>query len=89
MGRPDYLDIVLVAHGQALEAFDTKHAPAASFEGVCVLRRHAVDCAACGNTLRKSRTDITDLVDGFVRVAQGRVVRFAELQQEGYIRIRP
>jgi intracellular sulfur oxidation DsrE/DsrF family protein len=32
---------------------------------------------------------LNDLIDGFARVDQGGVVRIVELQQQGYIYLRP
>ncbi len=44
---------------------------------------------ACGNTMRVQGVQIDGLIPGMIRVDQGGVVRIAELQQQGYLYIRP
>ena len=89
VGGPDKVEIVLVAHGPALKAFEKKEAQSGLYERVAELKKNGVIFDACGNTLRNNRTTLSDLIDGFARVDQGGVVRIAELQQQGYIYIRP
>lgn len=89
VGGPDKVDIVLVAHGPALKAFEKKEAQSGLLDRVAELKNKGVNFDACGNTLRNNRTTLSDLIDGFARVDQGGVVRIVELQQQGYIYLRP
>lgn len=89
VGGPDKVDIILVAHGPALKAFEKTSAPPTLLERVAGLKKTGVEFDACGNTLNNNKTEVTALADGFVRVDQGGVVRIAELQKQGYIYIRP
>ena len=89
VGGADKLDIVLVAHGPALKAFEKKEAQSGLSDRVAELKKNGVTFDACGNTLRNNRTTLGDLIDGFARVDQGGVVRIVELQQQGYIYLRP
>jgi intracellular sulfur oxidation DsrE/DsrF family protein len=89
VGGPDKVDIVLVAHGPALKAFEKKDAQSGLSDRVAELKKSGVSFDACGNTLRNNRTTLGDLIGGFERVDQGGVVRIVELQQQGYIYIRP
>ena len=41
------------------------------------------------NTMRVQGVQIDELIPGMIRVDQGGVVRIAELQQQGYLYIRP
>jgi hypothetical protein len=89
VGGPDKVEIILVAHGPAVKAFEKKEAPPPVLERIAGLKRNGVDFNACGNTLRNNKAEIGDLADGFVRVDQGGVVRIVELQQQGYVYLRP
>ncbi len=88
-GGPDKVDIILVAHGPALAAFEKSKAAPTLLDRIAGLKKTGVEFDACGNTLNSSKLPVTALADGFVRVDQGGVVRIAELQKQGYIYIRP
>ncbi len=89
VGGPDNVEIILVAHGPAVKAFEKKEAVPTVLSRIRTLNKSGVEFDACGNTLNKNNAQLTDLADGFVRVDQGGVVRIAELQSKGYLYIRP
>lgn len=89
VGGPDNVEIILVAHGPALKAFESASADQKLVEQFQALRNKGIEFDACGNTLRSLKLTLKDLPEGFVRVDQGGVVRIAELQHQGYIYIRP
>lgn len=89
VGGPQNVEIILVAHGPAVKAFEKTVAVPTVLDRIAGLKKGGVEFAACGNTLRNNKTEVTDLADGFVRVDQGGVVRIAELQKQGYLYIRP
>lgn len=89
VGGPGNVEIVLVAHGPALKAFEKKKAEPKLLERITGLRNSGIELDACGNTLKAEQLTLDDLPEGFVRIDQGGVVRIAELQHQGYIYIRP
>ncbi|HTH94280.1 MAG TPA: DsrE family protein [Rhodocyclaceae bacterium] len=89
VGGPENVEIILVAHGPALKAFEKKNADPSLLERYGSLQKKGVEFDACGNTLKKESLGIADLPEGFVKLDEGGVVRLAELQHEGYIYIRP
>lgn len=89
MGGPDYVEIVLVVHGPALKEFHTVAADPAFKQTVANLKAEGIALNACANTMKAQKVDLKGLVPGFESVAQGGVVRIAQLQQAGYIYLRP
>lgn len=89
MGGPDQVDIILVVHGPGLKEFNDLQAEEKVKEQVAALKEDGVKFEACGNTMNVLGVDLFDLVPGFARVDQGGVVRIAQLQQQGYLYIRP
>lgn len=89
MGGPEKVEIVLVVHGPGLKAFQELQAEPRVKEGVAALREDGVEFEACGNTLKALGVELFDLLPGFEKVDQGGVVRIAQLQEKGYIYIRP
>lgn len=89
VGGPEKVEIILVAHGPAVKAFEKKESTPTALDKIAGLNKKGVEFDACGNTLNKNNAQLSDLADGFVRVDQGGVVRIAELQSKGYIYIRP
>ena len=89
VGGPENVEIVLVAHGTAVKAFEKTSADPKLLERFGVLKTQGIEFDACGNTLNKDKLTLKDLPEGFVRVDQGGVVRLAELQHAGYLYIRP
>jgi len=89
MGGPDYVEIILVVHGPALKAFHAAAADPAFKKTIATLKSEGIALNACANTMKAQKVDVKGLVDGFERVAQGGVVRIAQLQSKGYIYLRP
>ena len=83
------VEIVLVANGPAVDAFHELQASDRVSDLVKFLRAQGVQFNACGNTMRSYGYELFDLLAGFVRLEQGGVARIAQLQQEGYVYIRP
>ncbi len=89
MGGPQNVEIVLVAHGPAADAFQDVSATDEVRNAVSALRKDGVEFDMCANTLKAKHLELKDLVPGFVKAENGGVVRIAQLQQQGYIYIRP
>ena len=89
VGGPDHVTIALVIHGQALRAFHAASANPDITRRVGQFSKAGVEFAACGNTIKSQKIELTDLLPGFVSVDQGGVVRIAELQSQGYLYLRP
>ena len=87
-GGPDKVNIVLVMHGPAVEAFNDIEAVDRVRERVSGLQEQGVAFNVCGNTLKVMDLDIDEMLPGIIEVNQG-VVRIAELQSRGYVYIRP
>ena len=88
-GGPDKVRIVLVIHGPALDAFvANKSSPDIRLQ---VDKRAAdgVTFIACGNTMAARKLVISDMLAGFDIAPEGGVVRIADLQQQGFLYIRP
>lgn len=88
-GGPDKVELVLVAHGPALQAFHTMGGDPKIADRVAALQGKGVHFEACGNTMTAQKVALDDLVAGFARRDEGGVVRIAQLQSEGYLYIRP
>ncbi len=90
VGGPENVEIVLVAHGPALKAFNVMSGNQKVLSTLRKLQEEAgVSFRACGNTMRKLGFGLDDLPPGTVRVSQGGVVHLMELQEAGYSYIRP
>lgn len=89
MGGPQNVEIVLVAHGPATDLFREISATDEVRSAVDGLRKDGVEFDMCANTLRAKNLELKDLLPGFVKAENGGVVRIAQLQQQGYIYIRP
>jgi hypothetical protein len=89
MGGPDKVEIVLVVHGPALREFHVADGNQSVLETMKGLMSEGVRFNACGNTMRAMKLENADLPEGMVRVDQGGVVRLAQLQQEGFLYLRP
>jgi intracellular sulfur oxidation DsrE/DsrF family protein len=88
-GGPDKVRIVLVIHGPALDAFISAKASPDIMRQVEARGRDGVDFVACGNTMKAKQVDIDDLLGGFSVAREGGVVRIADLQEQGYLYLRP
>ncbi|MEJ1959683.1 MAG: DsrE family protein [Nitrosomonadales bacterium] len=89
VGGPENVEIILVAHGPALQYFQQENNDRPFLERIQSLRNKGIEFDACGNTMRSQQITLKDLPEGFVRVDQGGVVRIAELEHQGYLYIRP
>ncbi len=91
---PQNFDVELVVHGPALENFvvmDMDPRLQASLDG---LRDDGARFGACGNTMKALKITADMLPEGLktsssLHLPQGGVVRIMELQEQGYIYIRP
>ena len=89
VGGPDKVEIILVAHGPALKAVQSLDGETATIEKLQSLIKQGVAFNVCGNTLKTLKYELSEFPAGSVRVDQGGVVRLAELQQQGYVYLRP
>jgi intracellular sulfur oxidation DsrE/DsrF family protein len=88
-GGPDKVRIVLVVHGPALDAFVSSRASPDIRTQLSRRVADGVGFIACGNTLKAQRLVVGDLLGNFEVAEEGGVVRIADLQQQGYLYIRP
>jgi len=89
VGGPQNVELVLVVHGPGLKRFHDIEATDKLRKMVSGLQDEGVQFNACGNTMRAQGVQTDELIPGMIRVDQGGVVRIAELQQQGYLYIRP
>lgn len=89
MGGPQNVEIILVVHGPAANMFQEISATAEVRSAVDGLRKDGVEFDMCANILKAKNLELKDLAPGFVKAENGGVVRIAQLQQQGYIYIRP
>ena len=89
VGGPENIALALVVHGPALGAFKRMDENIAVSEPVAALLKSGVGFHACGNTLKGMKLSVADLLEGFVEVPEGGVVRLAALQSQGWIYLRP
>ncbi len=89
MGGPDKVTIALVVHGPALKAFQASASPADTKTRVAGFTKAGVQFNACIHTMDAMDLSLRDLLPGFVAAEKGGVVRIADLQQQGYIYLRP
>jgi len=89
VGGPEYVEIVLVVHGPALQAFHQAAADPAVKQAITNLKEEGVSLDACANTMKAQKVDEKGLLPGFAKVDQGGVVRIAQLQGDGYVYLRP
>lgn len=89
VGGPENVELVLVVHGPGLKRFHDIEATDKLRKMVSGLQDVGVQFNACGNTMRAQGVQTDELIPGFIRVDQGGVVRIAELQDQGYLYIRP
>ena len=89
VGGPENVEIVLVAHGPALKAFNVLSGDQNALGKLKKLQAEGVSFRACGNTMRKLKVSLSDLPPETVQVSQGGVVHLMELQEAGYSYLRP
>lgn len=88
-GGPDKVRIVLVVHGPPLEAFVSSKANPDIRNQVEKRVADGVSFVACGNTMTAMKLAPDDMLGGFDIAKEGGVVRIADLQEQGYLYIRP
>lgn len=81
--------IVMVVIGPGMHGFSNEKATAFTKEMIVKLQQQGVEFDACGNTMKKLKYNLADLLPGFVERPEGGVVRVAALQMEGFAYIRP
>jgi intracellular sulfur oxidation DsrE/DsrF family protein len=81
--------VELVVFGPALRTFVVKDMDPAVKQALERLQTQGVTFAACGNTMRNLKVTLEQLPDGAMPLPQGGVVRLMELQEQGYVNIRP
>ena len=79
----------LVVYGPALKTFLTKEMDPGIKQALGVLQAQGVGFGACGNTMKGLNITLDQLPDGARHLPQGGVVRVMELQDQGYVYIRP
>lgn len=79
--------LALVVHGPALQVFGPQGS-GASKDKLSRLLPNGVTPYACLAAMRGMNLEMKDMPEGFIATEKG-VVRLAELQEEGYIYIRP
>ena len=89
MGGPDKVTIALVVHGPALRSFLDSSTDADLRSKLGGLSKKGTSLHACANTMAHMKITLKDLMPGFVLADKGGVVRLADLQQQGYIYLRP
>lgn len=89
VGGPEKVTIALVVHGPALKAFRAATANPDITRRTAEFSKQGVRFNACGNTMKSQNITLKDLLPGFVNAEQGGVVRIAELQEQGYVYLRP
>ena len=88
-GFPHLEAIELVVHGPALRHFVTAGMDPGVREALERLQTQGLVFGACGNTMRGLNITLEQLPHGAKPLPQGGVVRIMELQEQGYVYIRP
>ncbi|MDH3673000.1 MAG: DsrE family protein [Gammaproteobacteria bacterium] len=91
---PQNLDVELVVHGPALKHFVVMDMDSKLMARLDALRADNLRFGACGNTMKAFKITADMLPEGLatpssIHLPQGGVVRIMELQEQGYIYIRP
>lgn len=79
----------LVVHGQALKSFVAKDMDPALRGLLDRLQTQGLALGACGNTMKGMNVTLQQLPEGTKGLPQGGVVRVMELQEAGFVYIRP
>ena len=89
VGGPENAEIVMVVIGPGMHGFTNAKASDFTKEMIPKLQKLGVEFDACGNTMKKLKYGLADLIPGFIERPEGGVVRVASLQMEGFTYIRP
>ena len=81
--------IELVVHGPALRNFVTKTMDPDIKKALENLQAQGVGFEACGNTMKAFQITLGELPAGTHPLPQGGVVRIMELEEQGYVYLRP
>ena len=81
--------IELVVHGPALRNFVTAGMDPDVKAALARLQAQGLAFGACGNTMRALNISLEQLPRGTHALPQGGVVRIMELEEQGYVYIRP
>jgi intracellular sulfur oxidation DsrE/DsrF family protein len=79
----------LVVHGPALKSFAKEEIDPGVKRVLEMLQTQGMTFGACGNTMRNFNIALEQLPDGSKLLPQGGVVRLMELQEAGYVYLRP
>ena len=79
----------LVVFGPALKTFVTKGMDADVKRSLETLQTQGIVFGACGNTMKNYSITLEELPDGSRHLPQGGVVRIMELQDAGFVYLRP
>ena len=79
----------LVVHGPALKLFVQSSIDPALKQTLEMLQEQGMTFGACGNTMKNFSITTEQLPRGSLVLPQGGVVRIMELQEHGYIYLRP
>jgi intracellular sulfur oxidation DsrE/DsrF family protein len=79
----------LVVFGPALKLFVTKDMDSDVKHALEVLQAQGLVFGACGNTMKGMNVTLDQLASGAKPLPQGGVVRIMELQEQGFVYIRP
>jgi intracellular sulfur oxidation DsrE/DsrF family protein len=79
----------LVVHGAALKSFLRQDMDPEVRRGLEMLQTEGMAFGACANTIKGLQITLTDVAEGAKELPQGGVVRVMELQDQGYVYIRP
>src|SRR5438132_11574344 len=90
VGGPDHIEAIeLVVHGPALRNFVTASMDPALRAALDRLQTQGLAFGACGNTMKALGIALAELPHGTRHLPQGGVVRVMELQEQGFVYIRP
>ncbi len=89
-GGPDKIDIKVVVHGPALKLFDKKDVDPALLKGLTVIVDKGVEPEMCQVSMKLFNKPLTSLASGFKPTEHPVAVkRIADLQEQGYLYIKP
>jgi len=90
VGGPEHVEAIeLVVHGPALRNFVTARLDPALRAALDRLQSQGLAFGACGNTMKAFNITLAELPQGARPLPQGGVVRVMELQEQGFVYIRP
>ncbi len=89
-GGPDKLDVKVVVHGPALKLFDKQEVDPALFKGLKKIVDQGVEPEMCQVSMKLFNKPLDSLAAGFKPTEHPVAVkRIADLQEQGYLYIKP